>query len=260
MLRASTLRLVLALVLLATGLSAPAALGYQGQVPTNVTVTGPTEPVICGTTYEIQALVLDTFGNKVADQGVVWTEFITPVGAMDVLSPSVSNTDANGIARTRITFGGVTGNRTIRATAASAFGQIVLNPTNCLLPPRRLAGPCASARGVEPAAGPYTTDTKVQIFGRYVTWKLSFGVAYAGMLVVVTRAVRDPSVVGTPILWSEFGSPSARMADANGDVYFHFRASDFLWISVRGFFPGGSGLAPKITLACQARWFTRAIP
>ncbi len=91
-------------------------------------------------------------------------------------------------------------------------------------------------------SGPFSTTTKVQLQGRYVTWKFSFGQAAAGHVVRIWLASRS----GTA--WSSFAALTSRIADSNGDVYFHWRYAAAKWISLR------ASLGDTFAPARQVRW------
>ena len=249
--KASTLRLSLILGLILTAVSVPATSGYAGEIAHSVTVSGPTGSLMCQQTYELQATVVDNLGKKISEQPVVWTIFSFPVGATDTLSPPTSNTDVNGVARTSITFGAVSGTRFVRATADSAFGQIVLNVINCAVTTLLNRGVCSSALGLRPPTG-YSLATKIQSLGRYITFKLSFGPLYAGKLVVVTHATRalPPALPN----WSVFFGATARIANQNGDVFYWVRSYVAAWWSVRGSVAASAGVPAAVTNSCQGRW------
>ena len=132
--KAPRLRLSLVLAVVISALSVATALGYAGETAKSVTVSGPTGQVQCDTTYALKATVIGNSGTGVPGKLVSWLIVSSPSGATDTLSPASSTTDASGVATTTITFGGVVGSRTIRATADNAFGQLVLNPTSCGTP------------------------------------------------------------------------------------------------------------------------------
>ena len=216
-------------VVLLVALALPASTSaYVGQTATNVTITGPTGTISCGPGNTFQATVFDSAGKRVTQHPVTWTIVSAPLTATDTISPPSTLTNASGVASTTITFGGPGGPRTIRATSDNAFAQIVVDPANCAAPPpvRLNVGTCASTLDLPPA-GPYTSATKVQQLGRYITFRLSFGPQYAGKFVVVTRATRGVPFTG----WGSWFGATGRIADSNGDVYYWFRSYTPAWIS-----------------------------
>lgn len=265
MIRKTARRLLsVALAVMLSAMTLSSAFAYVVVVPFTVTLTGPTGTISCDLQYDFSATVQDPSGAKVAAQLVQWSIQKAPVGAVDSVTPLTSITNASGVAQTKIQFGGVAGARTIRAQAGASFTELIVNVTGCQIEPLpRLTAPCASALGPMIPPGPFDDSTKIAALGRYITWKLMFGPSYAGRLIQVTNAVRTPKTnqeaeAGVPITWSAFTNPTGRIADANGDVYVHYRRFFTEWISVRGFYPGTDTLNPKITLACQGRW--RLIP
>ena len=62
-----------AAALLLLSVAASAAIAYQGQIPTQVTVAGPQGTLICNRVVTLTATVLDSGGNPVDNQAVVWT-------------------------------------------------------------------------------------------------------------------------------------------------------------------------------------------
>src|SRR5437762_9981309 len=121
MLKASRLRVFL-LLLASIAITAPTAFGYAGETAVTVTVTGPTGALQCGTGYTLSATVIGASGTPVPNKGVNWSIQSGPAGATDTIAPVSSTTNSSGVAQTTVTFGGVIGPRTIRATADNAFG------------------------------------------------------------------------------------------------------------------------------------------
>lgn len=242
---------LLSLVLI--GLTAPATLAYQGEVAANVTVTAPQGTITCGQGYDVSATVFDANGKKIEGQTVNWSEVIGPLGAGDTFAPPTGLSDANGVAHTMVTFNGPNGGRTVRAAADAAHGDAVITVVNCSgnPPPKVNVGDCQSAMGLDPASG-FSDGTKVATMGQYLTFKLSFGAQYAGKLIIVTHAVRNLPPASPS--WGSFFGATGRIADANGDVIYHFRSRVPAWISVRGFYAGDASVNPAITTACQGRW------
>lgn len=239
------------LIALVIALALPAAVSaYAGQIPANITITGPTGTITCGPLHEFQATVFDSTGKRLPQETVTWQIVSAPLGANDTITPT-STTDANGVARASAAFGGAAGQRTIRATSGNAFAQIVVDPQGCGTPPPIpvSVGSCASALG-NTRIGPFSQDTKVQRLGGYITFRLSFGPEFAGKTVLVTRAVRGVPFRG----WGSFFGGTLRIADGNGDVYYSFRSRTPAWISVRGFIAPSGGDGAAISRACQGRW------
>lgn len=106
-----------------------------------------------------------------------------------------------------------------------------------------IAGTAATRLGVT-QVGAFTTSTKVQTVGRYVTYRLDFGVAAAG------RAVQIWGATKTGNDWSAFTVVTTRTANASGVVYYYIRQNSATWRSYRGFWVTGGAWTP----ARQARW------
>lgn len=92
-------------------------------------------------------------------------------------------------------------------------------------------------------SGAFTSATKIQTRGHYVTWKLSFGAAAAGQSAGIWVATRKSD--GT---WGAFVKLTGRTIDSAGNAYFSWRYATAKWISVKGL-AGNVG-----TPARQARW------
>jgi hypothetical protein len=106
-----------------------------------------------------------------------------------------------------------------------------------------VAGTAASRLGVT-QTGSFTTATKVQVRGRYVTFRFDFGVAAAGQRVEIWAATKTGND------WSGFAKVTARIANASGVVYYYIRQNATTWKSYRAFWAGGGVYTP----ARQARW------
>ena len=106
-----------------------------------------------------------------------------------------------------------------------------------------IAGTAATRLGVT-QVGAFTTSTKVQRTGRYVTYRFDFGVGAAG------QAVRIYGATKTGNDWSAFTVVTTRLANASGVVYYHIRHNSATWRSYRGNWAGGGSWTP----ARQARW------
>lgn len=105
----------------------------------------------------------------------------------------------------------------------------------------------ATALGVT-KLGPFTTSTKVQRAGKYVTWRFTGGAALAGKHVEIWVATRGATA------WSAFKKLTGRVADANGNAYFSWRNTAGKWISVRARYAGDASHSASVSPARQARW------
>jgi hypothetical protein len=150
-----------AAALLLLSFAAPAAFAYQGQVASQVTVTGPAGTIACNAPLIMTATVLDASGNPVAGQKVVWS-LGTGQQAGDQVGTVSSTTNAAGQATTTITLTCTPADRTVVATANSATSQIVLGggifvlavtATPAIATPVPAAPATAPAATATPAAG-----------------------------------------------------------------------------------------------------------
>jgi hypothetical protein len=106
-----------------------------------------------------------------------------------------------------------------------------------------LAGTAASRLGVT-QVGAFTTSTKVQKVGMYVTFRFDFGVVAAGAHVDIWGATKTGND------WTGFSKVTSRVANASGVVYYYIRQSSATWMSYRAAWGGGGVMTP----ARQARW------
>jgi len=106
-----------------------------------------------------------------------------------------------------------------------------------------VAGTAATRLGVT-QVGAFTTSTKVQKKGKYVTYRFDFGVGAAGAHVDIWGATKTGND------WSAFAKITSRVANASGVVYYYIRQNAATWKSYRGNWVGGGSFTP----ARQARW------
>jgi hypothetical protein len=106
-----------------------------------------------------------------------------------------------------------------------------------------VAGTAATRLGVT-QVGAFTTSTKVQTTGKYVTYRLDFGVGAAGQAVQIWGATKTGND------WSGFALVTTRTANASGVVYYYIRQNAATWKSYRGKWVGAGSFTP----ARQARW------
>jgi hypothetical protein len=104
-------------------------------------------------------------------------------------------------------------------------------------------GKAATRLGVT-QVGAFTTSTKVQKVGKYVTYRFDFGVAAAGKAVQIWGATKTGND------WSAFTVVTTRTANASGVVYYYIRQNSATWKSYRGMWVTGGAFTP----ARQARW------
>ena len=106
----------------------------------------------------------------------------------------------------------------------------------------------ASATAVT-RTGPFTLSTKVLHRGGYVTIRIATAPAVAGADVGIWIAKKGPD--GT---WSAFSPHTSRRADANGVVYYFYRAYSTAWLSFQARYSGDATHPAGISNAVQARW------
>jgi LPXTG-site transpeptidase (sortase) family protein len=150
--RGRPLRVVVAAValgVLAVAGSVPPAVGYIGQAPVQVSLSGPPGAVSCSDTVTITATVIGTASGDPVDQQVVQWKLTDRVSKQDALSESSSVTDAAGQASIRLSFGDAPGAREVTADVT-----IVKTPIQILcgdgLPQTSLERP-GSIQGREPS-------------------------------------------------------------------------------------------------------------
>ena len=103
--------------------------------------------------------------------------------------------------------------------------------------------------------GPFSSTTKLPRPGEYATirWVLSPPVPDQHIDVYVTTKAPD----GT---WGPWRLLTARLTDAKGVAYFHWRSGTPTWLSVQGRFQGAIHLTPARAPAVQVRWRSAALP
>lgn len=141
------------------GLVGP-ALGYIGQAPVQIGLTGPSGPVSCADQVTLTATVVDTgTGAPVAEQIVDWG--ITD-GAQDgdALSAATSITDAEGRATIQLSFGASSGAREVSATVTIVTTPILVR-CDVGLPQTALARPDGVT--AEPVHHATTVDPRLPV-------------------------------------------------------------------------------------------------
>jgi len=138
------------------------ALGYIGQAPVQVGVSGPPGDVSCLDQVTLTATVVDTStGSPVAEQAVTW-ELTDSVTTGDALNGTSSITDAQGQASIVLSFGPETGAREVTASVTIVATPIRVRcdvglPQTALDPPRLVIGardtPAEAAGAGLPAVG-----------------------------------------------------------------------------------------------------------
>jgi hypothetical protein len=208
--------------------------------PDSFTVAFDKTTVAPGGTATFTITVKDANGLPVPDG--TSTTAVTNGGALVggiISGPSATSDTSNGVATYTLVAPNTTGVVTVTAVVDSLATQSASITVGA---PVSVTATAGTALGVT-TSGPFSTTTKVQALGKYVTWKFSFGAAGAGQTVEIWRAVKQAD--GT---WSGFTLLTKRVANSNGDVFFYWRSSSATWISVRG------KLGTTYTPALQARW------
>jgi hypothetical protein len=149
--------------LLMISIAVPATLGYQGQVPFQVTVTGPGGSISCGTPLTLTATVLDSSGKPVASRAVAWSFGAGRVDG-DQFGKASTTTNAQGVTTTTVTLACVAGDRIIVATASPATGQLTLGSGQLVLgisgsPVAATATPVASEIAIASLSAPSAVAT-----------------------------------------------------------------------------------------------------
>lgn len=201
-----------------------------------ITVAFDKTSVAPGGTATYTATVKDSGGRPVAD-GTAVTAVANSGAVVDPTDGNTSATTSNGVA----TFTYIAPNSTGVATVTSFEGGS--GSASASITVGAAAGTADSALGVT-TSGPFSTSTKVQSVGKYVTFRFDFGAAAAGKTVTISHAVK------TGTTWSSFTVLTARVANSSGVVYFYARQSSASWHSYRATETSSGAVAP----ARQARW------
>ena len=82
-------------------------------------------------------------------------------------------------------------------------------------------------------AGPFSSSTKIQKVGQYITWKMDGGPAIAGRTIQIWVA-KKTSAHGT---WSKWTLLATRRADATGAAYVSIITGNVQWMSIRPVLP-----------------------
>lgn len=95
----------------------PAALGYIGQAPLVIQLSGPSGAVSCDDTVEITATVIGIESGEPVEEQIVQWKLTERVSDDDALSESSSITDADGQTSIELSFGDKPGAREVTAEA-----------------------------------------------------------------------------------------------------------------------------------------------
>lgn len=102
------------------------AFAVSGSGHGSITVTPSRSTFTCGHTYWVRATVLDQFGNPLKGKRVHWDFKRTP-SRRDTIDPRISKTNSAGVARTKVKFACVRGDRKIRARWNGLTGTAVIH-------------------------------------------------------------------------------------------------------------------------------------
>jgi hypothetical protein len=97
--------------------------------------------------------------------------------------------------------------------------------------------------------GPFTLTTQVVHKGQYITIRIT-----------TTPAIPDADIgiwiakKGADGTWSGFSPHTGRHADANGVVYYYYRAYSLVWLSFQAHFNGDATHPPAVSDPVQGRW------
>ena len=97
--------------------------------------------------------------------------------------------------------------------------------------------------------GPFSAATKTPRLGAYVTVRWTLRPATAGQRIDVYVTTKAPG--GS---WGPWRLLTARLTDAQGTAYFHWRSRTLVWLSVQGRFAGAAHLTSARARAVQIRW------
>ncbi len=104
-------------------------------------------------------------------------------------------------------------------------------------------------------AGPFSSTTKRPRPGEYVTIRWVLSPPAAGQHIEVWVTTKGPDGG-----WAPWRLRTARLTDAKGIAYFHWRSATPAWWSVQGRFAGATHLTPARAPAVQVRWLSPALP
>jgi hypothetical protein len=97
--------------------------------------------------------------------------------------------------------------------------------------------------------GPFSAVTKIPRVGAYVTVRWTLSPPTAGQRIEVYVTTRGPGGI-----WGPWTPLTARLTDARGVAYFHWRMEQPGRFSVQGRFAGAAHLTTARAAAVQIRW------
>lgn len=192
-----------------------------------------------GGSAKVVITVKNSAGQPVGDDGAGGVDTYDNADVIDLVSSGALG-DFSGLANGKMEATYLAPFASGQVTVAVTLGSLgTKTATLTIGAPATSAG---SALGVAPA-GPFTTTTKVQARGKYVTFRFDLGTAAAGKPVTILAATK------TGTTWSGFTAVTTRIADANGVVIYYARQSTATWKSYRA-----QESTTNVTPARQARW------
>jgi hypothetical protein len=186
-------------------------------------VASPTTPLVMAFNFLIQQQSITGSGKVVISN----IKYATVNDA--VVGPVQVNVFGFGGDNTQIDFQTLISNARIGSKATLSIGAV-------------------SALGVPPNQGPASTSTKVAAANKFITWRFAGGAALAGKTVRVYVSTRNAAGGYGP-----FVNLTGRVADANGNAFFSWRATK-TWVSVRAYFAGDATYLASWSAPTQGRW------
>jgi hypothetical protein len=205
-----------------TGVSAgSASLTVTSAAASTITITPPTPSVAINAQQQFTAVGT---GAVPAAGPFVWT----------VLAGTGTGSMSSSGLYTAVTVGTVT----VEASYGTYMGTDLVSNVVPVAPSSFKA---ASALGLT-TSGPFSTATKIVKLHKYGSVEFSFGAANAGKTVIIEGAAKINGV------WGSFSALTLRVADSNGNVFWHYRSASVAWLSTYG------NLGGVHTNSVQARW------
>jgi hypothetical protein len=134
---------ILAASVLVAALGVPAVAAADPTAAT-ITITVPTDPIVCRVETEISALVIDAGGATIAGKAVTW-ELMPFASSQDNWSPNTSATGSQGVATTKVWIDCIVGLRTLHAKADGVDATVDLTISDENMPPATSTTPAPSS-------------------------------------------------------------------------------------------------------------------
>jgi hypothetical protein len=221
--------------------AAPVTFSCAGSAA-SFTLTPSATSVAPGGTVTLTVAAKDASGNPAPD-GTTVSVFSNGVGNVVSTSGATSGVTTSGGSATFYFLAPSTAG----TASVTAFVGGITAPQSVSITVGAVAPPVTSSATAGTVLGlgmsGFSATTKVAKYGQYVTWQFGFGSAAAGKNVTILWEAKSAS--GT---WPGMKAFTGRIADANGNVTFHWKFSSAKWISVE------AQLGTVTTPARQARW------